>query len=191
MDKKSILDTIKSRRSCRRFKPDPVPDEDLNAVLEAAQWAPSGENFQPWRFLVIRDKNTMEKINEINPFKKYQKFLKMAPVLIVILVNSKKSMWHILDGALATENLMLEAWARGLGTCFSAWHPTMPKNVLSQVKELLKIPKKYKIITMTPLGYPVDPPEKAFILPPSRKPIEKIVKYETFSKDDGSKKNSS
>lgn len=179
-NKTSILDIIKSRRSTRRFKPDPVPEEDITAVLEAARWAPSGENFQPWRFIVIKDKETMAKIVQVNPFKKYQKFIENAPVLIVTLINSKKSMWAILDGVLAVQNLMLEAWARGLGTCFSAWHPTMPEKVLQQVREILGIPKKYIIVTMTPLGYPIDPPESAFRLPPSRKPLEKLVKYEKF-----------
>ena len=115
-NKKSILDLIKNRRSTRRFKSDSVPDEDIMACLDAARWAPSGENFQPWKFIVIKNKETMEKIVETLPYKKFQKFLMNAPVLIVVLVNSKKSLWHILDGTLATQNLMLEAWARGLGT---------------------------------------------------------------------------
>ncbi len=182
MEKKtSILDIIKSRRSTRRFKSDEIPEEDINAVLEAARWAPSGENFQPWQFIVIKDKKTMEKIVEVNPFKKYQKFIQNAPVLIVVLINSKKSMWAVLDGVLAVQNLMLEAWARGLGTCFSAWYPTMPEKVLQSVREILNIPKKYDIITMTPLGFPIDPPERAFRLPASRKSLEKLVRYEKFS----------
>ena len=178
--KKSILEIIKERRSTRRFKLDPVSEEDIMAVLEAAHWAPSGENFQPWRFIVIKNKEMMEKIVELLPYKKYQKFLMNAPVLIVVLVNSKKSLWHILDGALATQNLMLEAWVRGLGTCFSAWWPTVPENTLKKVKELLEIPEKWEIITMTPLGYPIDPPERAFRLPASRKPLEKVIFYENF-----------
>ncbi|MFX0141497.1 MAG: nitroreductase family protein [Candidatus Hodarchaeota archaeon] len=179
-EKTSILGIIKERRSTRRFKLDPVSDEDIKGILEAANWAPSGENFQPWRFIVIKNKKTMEKVVELLPYKKYQKFLMNAPVLIVVLVNSRKSLWHILDGTLATQNLMLEAWARGLGTCFSAWWPTVPEKTLKEVKELLEIPEKWIIITMTPLGYPIDPPERAFRLPPSRKPLEKVIVYETF-----------
>ncbi|NVM02151.1 MAG: nitroreductase family protein [Candidatus Helarchaeota archaeon] len=178
--KKSILDLIKSRRSCRKFKQDSVPDEDIMGVLEAAKWAPSGGNSQPWKFIIIKNKETMEKIVELIPYREFQNFLRLAPVLIVVLGNSKK-MWHIIDGSLATQNLMLEAWARGLGTCFSAWWPTAPEKVVIPVKEILKIPEKYVIITMTPLGYPIDPPEEAFHLPPSRKPLEKIISYETFS----------
>ena len=180
-EKKSILELIKNRRSTRRFKPDEVPEEDLMAVLEAARWAPSGENFQPWKFIIIKNKQTMEKIVDIIPYKKYQKFLMNAPILIVVVVNPRKSIWHIIDGALATQNLMLEAWARGLGTCFSAWWPTVPVKTLAKIKEFLKIPEKWIIITMTPLGYPIDPPEKAFRLPAERKPLEKMIVYEDFT----------
>lgn len=183
-NKISILELIKSRRSCRRFKSDPVSDEDIEAIVEAASWAPSGENSQPWKFIIIKNKKTMEKIVELLPYKKYQKFLMLAPILIVVLVNPRKSMWHIIDGALATQNLMLEAWARGLGTCFSAWWPMAREELLVKIKELLQIPLKHIIITMTPLGYPLDPPEQAFRLPPSRKPLDKLILYETFSESE-------
>ncbi len=183
MEKKtSILDIIKSRRSTRRFKPDSISDDDLHAILEAAQWAPSGENFQPWKFIVIKNKKTMENIVELLPYKKFQKFLMNGPVLIVVIGDSRKSKWFTLDCALAIQSLMLEAWARGFGTCFSAWFPTVPEAVEENVKEMLEIPKKWKIITMTPLGIPIDPPERAFRLPANRKPLEKIVNYEKFSK---------
>ncbi len=180
--KTSLLEIIKSRRSTRRFKPDMVPDEDITAVLEAARWAPSGENFQPWKFLVIKNKDTMAEIVDLLPYKKFQKFLMNGPLLIVALGDIRKSRWFFLDCTLAVGNLMLEAWARGLGTCFSAWYPTVPEGVEEKVKEMLEIPKNWKIITMTPLGYPIDPPERAFRLPPTRKSLERIVCYEKFSK---------
>ncbi len=124
----------------------------------------------------------MEQIVELIPYKKFQKFLMKAPVLIVVLGDRRKSRWMVLDCTLAVQNLMLEAWARGLGTCFSAWYPTVPEKVEIAVKEMLEIPKKWIIITMTPLGYPIEPPEQAFHHPATRKPLEDIVCYEKFSK---------
>ena len=180
--KTSILEIIKSRRSTRRFKPDIVSDEDINDVLEAARWAPSGENFQPWKFIVIKNKETMEKIVDMLPYKKFQAFLRNAPVLICIVVNSRRSKWVVLDGTLSVQNLMLEAWARGLGTCFSAWYPTVPTKIEEQVKELLDIPKNWIIITFTPLGYPVEEPERAFRLPATRKPLDELICNEKFEK---------
>jgi nitroreductase len=176
----SLLELIKARRSTRRFTEDPVSDEDLQAVLEAAQWAPSGENHQPWKFLVVKDHSTMEQLVDLLPYKKMQAFLRNAPILIGILVDPAKSYWAILDGAICTENLMLEAWARGLGTCFSAWWPTAPESVVNQVKELFNIPSKYTIVTFTPLGYPDPDPKRAHILPARRRPLKKFVIYDKF-----------
>jgi nitroreductase len=184
MEKRSILNLIKDRRSTRRFSDQPVLDEDVNAILEAGIWAPSGENHQPWKFLVIRNKDTMMKIVEILPYKQMQAFLRNAPVLIGIIVNPNKSAWAILDGAISAENMMLEAWARGLGMCFSAWYPTAPKTVTDEVKKLLNIPENHIILTFSPLGYPDPDPKRAFILPPRRKKMEKLVFYEHFPNEE-------
>ena len=60
-----IIDVIMSRKSIRRYKPDPIPDEMINKILEAARWAPTGENYQPWRFIVIRDQETKDRIGRL------------------------------------------------------------------------------------------------------------------------------
>lgn len=60
-----IIDVLTSRKSIRRYKPDPVPDEMIDKILEAARWAPTGENYQPWRFIVIRDPETKNKIGDL------------------------------------------------------------------------------------------------------------------------------
>lgn len=60
-----IIDVIMSRKSIRRYKPDPIPDEMIDKILEAARWAPTGENYQPWRFIVIRDQETKDRIGRL------------------------------------------------------------------------------------------------------------------------------
>ena len=60
-----ILDIITTRKSIRRYKPDPIPDEMIDKILEAARWAPTGENYQPWRFIVIRDPEIKKKIGDL------------------------------------------------------------------------------------------------------------------------------
>lgn len=62
MDYESLLELVKQRRSCRRFKPEPVPDEYVDKIIEVARWAPSGANTQPWEFIVIRKLETKQKI---------------------------------------------------------------------------------------------------------------------------------
>jgi len=60
-----VLDILASRKSIRRYKPDPVPEEMIDRILEAARWAPTGENYQPWRFIVVRDPETRSRIGEL------------------------------------------------------------------------------------------------------------------------------
>jgi len=60
-----ILEVLTSRKSIRRYKPDPIPEEMLDKILESARWAPTGENYQPWRFIVVRDPETKRKIGAL------------------------------------------------------------------------------------------------------------------------------
>jgi nitroreductase len=66
MDYQSFLELVKKRRSIRRFKPDPIPDEYVDKIIEAGRWAPSGFNLQPWEFVVVKDKELKDKIVEFS-----------------------------------------------------------------------------------------------------------------------------
>ncbi|MFC1868498.1 nitroreductase family protein [Thermodesulfobacteriota bacterium] len=63
---RDILDVLLSRKSIRRYKPDPVPDDLIDKILEAARWAPTGENYQPWKFIVIKDQETRNRIGDLS-----------------------------------------------------------------------------------------------------------------------------
>lgn len=79
----NVLEAIKARRSIRKFKPDPVPDELINELLEAARLAPSGSNLQPWRFVVVKSAEAREKLNSATPLT----FVSKAPVVLVCCVD--------------------------------------------------------------------------------------------------------
>ena len=178
MNKNSILDVIKSRHSVRRFTDKKVSDTDLKDILEAAQWAPSGTNKQPWHFIIIKNKETQKKLADLLP---WGKFIKNAPIAIAIIVQLK-SLWTILDGAIAMTHITLEATAKGLGTCWCACYPNIGKKpeLEKQVSDVLGIPEdlqpKMKLITITPLGYP----SSDSIIETKRKNLSKIVHYEKF-----------
>ncbi|MHA1311060.1 MAG: nitroreductase family protein [Candidatus Helarchaeota archaeon] len=177
-EKNSILEIIKARHSVRKFENTSVSDEDLNGVLEAARWAPSGTNKQPWHFIVIKNKDTQKKLAEMLP---WGRFIKNAPIAIAILVHLK-SMWAIVDGVIAMTHITLEAAARGLGTCWCACWPNIEKNpeLEKNINKILGIPEKLfgkiKLITITPLGYPA----ADGIVKTSRKQLSEIVHYEKF-----------
>ncbi|RLG60240.1 nitroreductase family protein, partial [Candidatus Geothermarchaeota archaeon] len=112
----NVLDAIRGRRSIRRYFGRDIPHEALIKVLDAARWAPSAKNSQPWEFIVIKDNEIKKKISELAPF---GSFIKKAPVAIAVVTDPSLSPnFHQVDGACAVQNLMLAAHSLGLGTCW-------------------------------------------------------------------------
>ncbi|MBU1157824.1 MAG: nitroreductase family protein [Candidatus Thermoplasmatota archaeon] len=169
-----LMDAIKGRRSIRRYKATPVPDDLLREVLTAARHAPSADNAQPWRILVIRDEDTKRKLVAAA---NGQKFIAQAPVVLVICgipdeafptVGGYMSS-HVIDASIAIDHLTLMAHAVGLGTCWIAWFKE------DNVREVLSIPEDVRVIAMTPLGYPDEIPERI-----PRKNLEDLVIYDRY-----------
>ena len=79
-----VLNLLKTRRSIRKYKNKPVEEEKIEKCLEAARWAPSASNRQPWEFIVVKDENTKRKLSTIHP---YGKFIADSPVVFIPLSN--------------------------------------------------------------------------------------------------------
>ncbi len=159
-----FMDVIRRRRSIRRYKPDPVPEEILNQILEAARLAPSSGHRQPWHFIVVKDTETKRKLELAG-------WASEAPIVIVGCTDPQVSpRWHIVDLTIAFEHILLAAANFGLGTC---WIGKM--NFDEIIKEVLNIPKSMKVVAVTPLGYPAEAPG-----PKERKALSEIVHYERF-----------
>lgn len=152
-------EVIKKRRSIRRFKEE-IPDINLiKKCIEAACYAPSAQNSQPWKFIVVKNRETIEKLSETQP---YTKFLKEAPTIIVVLGDKEKSPNHwVEDCSCACILLMLQATELGLGTCWGAvYHPT-DKTREEYVRKILKLPEKYGVLNLIGIGYSgITPKEK-------------------------------
>jgi nitroreductase len=151
-----ILETIRERRSILRFKSTPVSDAKLNLVLEAGRWAPSLGNSQPWRFIVINNKEIKERMSiVVSTF--FSLSIKDAPICIATCVNPKKDSFHFIeDGAIATQNMALAAQSIGLGTSWIGVFSLLnEKNSTERkLKEILKIPNEWRLISILPLGTP-------------------------------------
>lgn len=169
-----LYEAIRNRVSTRSYRGDPVEDEKLDRILEAARLAPSGKNGQPWVFIVVKDRETRE---SLVPACKDQKFVGEAPVVIAACGNEElayKKMggyWNSLpvDIGIALEHLMLAAEAEGLGTC---WIGAFKEE---EVREILGVPRNYKIVALTPVGYPSG--DKVFR---KRKEKEEIVMHDRW-----------
>jgi len=145
-----ILDTICKRRSIREYKQDPPKDAEIEKVLEAGRWAPSGLNNQPWRFLVMKDRLKKDGLAE---FTKYGQIIKKAPVVIVVCMdvadsyNRDKDLMAI--GA-SIQNMLLQAHSLGIGTC---WLGEI-LNKKEQVAKFLKLNSDLELMAVISIGYP-------------------------------------
>ena len=163
------LKFLKSRRSIRKYKDKPVEQDKIEKCLEAARWAPSASNRQPWEFLIVKDEKKRKKLSEIHP---YAKFISESPIVFIPLTNPKAHQkYHMSDTALATLQYMLEAHSLGLGTC---WAGVIGAPFEKDIKEMFGIPEHLNVLGLVATGYPDESPQK------NRKEIDTLVHYEKY-----------
>lgn len=164
---------ISLRKSVRAFEVREVPEDTLARVLEGARLAPSANNRQEWRFIVVRDADRRARLSRAACG---QRFVAEAPVVIACCAETDEHLMtcgqpaYTIDVALATDHLTLCAAAEGLGTCWiGAFHE-------DQVREVLDIPPRVRVVALLPLGYPRNPDPDS----KSRLPLERIVHYDRW-----------
>ncbi|HIE24005.1 MAG TPA: nitroreductase [Candidatus Korarchaeota archaeon] len=162
----SLIDVILSRRSIRKYERKDIPQDILNKILEAGRQAPSARNIQPWHFIVITDEKIKEKLSQ----GRYNWFIREAPVTIVGCADLNSSRkWAVIDTTIALQNMVIAAWALGIGSCW------IGDFVEDEVKELLNIPSDWKVVALISFGYPAeDPPRR------EKKILEEIVSFNRF-----------
>jgi len=189
--------TIETMRSVRDFRPDPVEDHTVRAVLQAAVAAPSASNTQPWEFVLLRDEATKRLVGKLvgdRWHKLMDSYIRTLPprtrriyegatrlvddtsaVPVVVLAcidlerASKSEEARYASIYPAVQNLMLAAWSLGLGACLTTHGCSVPRGE-AEVKEALGIPRHIKVAAMVYLGYPA----RAY-RPPKRRDIEKVL----------------
>ncbi len=166
-----VLSAIQERRSIRKYSDKPVEDEKLLKVLEAARLSPSAKNLQEWRFIVVKESETREKLTEAID----QPFVGEAPIILVCCGTETSGVMrcgqprYTVDVSIATAYMILEAHEQGLGTC---WLGSFDENM---VKKVLGVPQDVRVVAITPLGYPSESPSQR-----SRKELKEIVSYDKY-----------
>lgn len=158
-----VFEAIKSRRSIRKYKTDPVPEDLVVKILDAGRWAPSAGNRQPWSFIVLKDVEVKRKVAEATT---YGKFLAEAPLGIAIVIDPKASNHPVEDGAIATQNMLLATHALGLGAC---WIGSYDSVYEERAKEILGIPKDKRLLSIISIGFPAESRTK------TRKELSEII----------------
>ena len=145
-----VFEAIRTRRSIRKYRQEPIPNEKLESIFEAARLAPSAANRQPWRFVVVQDADRKKALAEAA---NNQTFLRDAAAIVAALGDPDVSArWFEKDPMIALEHMALAATALGYGTC---WIGAFDEDA---VKRLLKIPVKMKIVALLPIGIPDETP---------------------------------
>ena len=165
----NFLDLAKKRRSIRKYKPDPVPEEKLEYVLEAGRNAPSWKNLQCWRYIVVTDAEKRQAVTT-------RDWTAEAPVLIVgtaypeLSGSNADQPYYMLDMGISMEQMVLAAAEQGLGTCWIGGQFNE-----ETVRDALGIPDDVRVVALTPLGYPAETPD-----PRAKKPLDEIVSYDKW-----------
>lgn len=148
----SFLELAKSRYSVRRFSDKPIEKEKLDAVLEAAQIAPTGHNYQPQKIYIIRSEEALAKLQTVT------KCTYGAKTVLLVAYDEEQE-WKnnleptstgVVDASIVATHIMLEAHEQGLGTCWVAWFAP------NKTAEILDLPKNIKPVLLMPIGYPAE-----------------------------------
>jgi nitroreductase len=164
-----VLDSIRSRFSCRTYRPDPVPSEVLMKLVDAARMAPSSRGIQPWEFVVISDVSTLRELSKIVDT---GRFLSKAAACIAVFCRTD-TRCAVEDGSAATQNILLAATALGVGSC---WVAGDKKPYQPAVEKLLRAPTHLKLISMVSLGVPGEeqPTDR------KRRSLEDVLHWQRF-----------
>lgn len=158
------LEAIRKRRSIRRYTGAPIPRSDLEAIVDAGRLAASGNNRQPWDFVVVTDRATIDQLKVASAW------MEQAGAVIAVVMDPS-SRWWLEDGSAAVENLLIASTALGYGSCWLEGY-TIPRE--AAFKELLGIPEEKRLLTLVPLGVPVEWPTR------EKKSLAEVLHWERY-----------
>ena len=160
------IEALRTRRSVRAYTPRPLPKKVIEDVVDCGRLAATAVNIQPWEFVVVTDPELLRSLAETTD---NGKFIGDAPVCVAVLCRDTK--YYLEDGSAATENILLAAHAHGLGAC---WVAGDKKPYSGEICRLVGAPPGYKLISLIPMGYPAESPEKP------KRPLSDVLHWEKY-----------
>lgn len=147
---KAILD----RRSIRKYINKPVPNKIIDELLKAAMFAPSARNFRPWQFIVIDERSILIELSELHPYAKMMKEATLAILVCGDLFIEKEIGYLAVNCAAATQNILLSAYAQGLGSVWLGVYPRQPR--MTDIQKFFKLPDHVVPISLIAIGWPAE-----------------------------------
>jgi nitroreductase len=169
---------IRGLRSVRRFAPTPIADDVLHEILDVGRWTGSSKNTQPWSIVVVRNRDTLRELAACGTFAGH---LADAQIGIALVMDDQQ---RRLDEGRLAQNLMLAAWAFGIGSCIGTMQPP---EAAARAKQILGIPDERWLSTCLSLGYPADDQAlrvpanlRSVGVPTGRMPFDTFVRWEHY-----------
>jgi len=164
-----VLKSIQSRRTIRRFKPDPIDEKKIEMILEAGRWAPSFSNLQPWKFIVTKDQEIKKELDKASRESVLHLGINQAPVVIVVCVDRRIDPLHAIEaGAAATQNMALAGHSLGLGV---GWIGVWGTEAEAAIQKLFQLSETTRVVSLLPVGNPDEFPKG------ERKPLGEFVQF--------------
>ena len=163
------LELLRSRRSIRSFQERVISRDDLEKIVDAARYAPTARNVQPWEFVVVSSKDMLKKFAQIAENARF-----MASAAVCIAVFSEETKYYLEDGCAATCNILLAATALGIGSC---WIAGDKKPYAQEICSLLKASNGLKLVSLIALGYPQD---KDAFKDMAKRNLKELIHWEKF-----------
>ena len=160
------LEAIRKRRSVRDFTGAAIPKEYIEQIVDAGRLAATGYNNQPWDFIVVTERAMIEKL------KVASQWMEKAGAIIAVVLDPASQFW-VEDGAAAVENILIASTALGYGSCWLEGY-TLPLE--EEFKKLLGVPEGKRLLTLVPIGVPVEWPTI------EKKPLEEVIHWEMYTK---------
>jgi nitroreductase len=159
-----VFEAIRTRRSVRAFTGEAIPLEDLEKIVDAGRLAATGSNKQPWDFIVVTDRGMIDQL------KTASQWMEKAAAIIAVVMDPE-SRWWVEDGAAAVQNMLLAATALGYGSCWLEGYTLRNEDAF---KALLGVPAEKRLMTLVPVGVPVEWPTK------EKKSLEEVIHWERY-----------
>jgi nitroreductase len=160
------IHALRTRRSVRAFSGQPVGRELLEQLIDCARLAPSGNNVQPWEFVVVTEREMLRRIGARAP---HGHFIADAPACVVVLCRETK--YYLEDGSAATQNVLVSAHALGLGTC---WVAGDKKDYAPEIASWLGAPEGCRLVSLIAVGHSAEQPK------PQKRTLESVLHWERF-----------
>ena len=160
------IEVLKTRRSVRAYKAEPVPRKIIEDVIDCGRLAATAVNIQPWEFVVVTESAMRRRIADITD---YGKFIAEAPACVLVLCAETK--YYLEDGSAATENILLAARAHSLGSC---WVAGDKKQYAPDICRLVGAPQGYRLVSLISIGYAAETPQQ------SKRPLDEVLHWEEY-----------